>query len=65
VDGANAGGLDGATPYAYAWDTTKVANGTHKLDAIARDAAGNTTTSAIVTVTVNNATTPLNVTVAR
>jgi chitinase len=55
VDGANAGGLDGATPYAYSWDTTKLANGTHRLDAIAKDAAGNTTTSALLTVTVNNA----------
>src|SRR5579863_7309920 len=55
VDGVNAGGLDGATPYAYAWDTTKVANGVHKLDAIAKDAAGNATTSLSVSVTVNNA----------
>ncbi len=55
VDGVNAGALEGAAPYAFAWDTTKVANGIHKLDAIASDAAGNTTTSAIVSVTVNNA----------
>jgi hypothetical protein len=55
VDGANAGGVDGATPYAYAWDTTKVSNGIHKLDAIAKDAAGNTTTSTLLSVTVNNA----------
>src|ERR1700722_4417459 len=54
VDGVNAGALDGAAPYALAWDTTKVANGVHKLDAIAKDAAGNTTTSATVSVTVNN-----------
>ena len=46
VDGVNAGALDGATPYALAWDTTKVANGVHRLDAIAKDAAGNATTSA-------------------
>jgi hypothetical protein len=57
VDGTNAGGLDGATPYAFTWDTTKVSNGAHTLDAIARDAAGNATTSAIVTITVNNAAT--------
>jgi hypothetical protein len=55
VDGANAGMLERAAPYAFAWGTTKVANGIHKLDAIASDAAGNTTTSAIVSVTVNNA----------
>ncbi len=55
VDGVNAGALEAAAPYAFAWDTTKVANGAHQLDAIAKDAAGNSTTSAIVSVTVNNA----------
>ena len=35
-----------------------MANGTHTLTALARDAAGNTTTSAPVTVTVANAATP-------
>jgi hypothetical protein len=64
VDGANAGGLDGATPYGYTWDTTKVANGTHKLSATAKDAAGNTATSAIVSVTVNNAATPQTFTIS-
>jgi hypothetical protein len=64
VDGVNAGGLDGATPYAYSWDTTKVGNGTHKLDAIAKDAAGNTTTSALLSVTVNNAATPQTFTIS-
>jgi hypothetical protein len=55
VDGVNAGALEAAAPYVFAWDTTKVANGVHQLDAIAKDAAGNTTTSAIVSVTVKNA----------
>jgi Bacterial Ig domain/Carboxypeptidase regulatory-like domain len=64
VDGINAGGLDGSTPYAYSWDTTKVSNGAHRLDAIARDAAGNSTTSAVVTVTVNNASTPQTFTIS-
>jgi Bacterial Ig domain/Carboxypeptidase regulatory-like domain len=64
VDGANAGGLDGAMPYGYTWDTTKVANGTHKLSATAKDAAGNTATSAIVSVTVNNAATPQTFTIS-
>jgi Big-like domain-containing protein/carboxypeptidase family protein/SdrD B-like protein len=54
VDGVNAGALEAAAPYGIAWDTTKVANGAHRLDAIASDAAGNTTTSATVSVTVNN-----------
>jgi hypothetical protein len=64
VDGINAGGLDGSTPYAYSWDTTKVSNGTHRLDAIARDAAGNSTTSAVVAVTVNNPSTPQTFTIS-
>src|SRR3984957_9075586 len=55
VDGANVGALESAAPYGIAWDTTKVANGAHQLAAIAKDAAGNTTTSAVVSVTVNNA----------
>ena len=54
VDGVNAGAIDGATPYAFAWDTTKVANGVHRLDAIATNAAGNATTSAVISVTVSN-----------
>lgn len=55
VDGVNAGAVDGAAPYVLAWDTTRVANGAHRLDAIAKDAAGNATTSASISVTVNNA----------
>src|SRR5206468_10187081 len=35
-----------------------VSNGSHTLTAVARDAAGNTATSAVVTVTVNNDSTP-------
>lgn len=37
------------------WDTTKIANGPHVLTAVASDAAGNSTTSSPVTVTVKNA----------
>ena len=36
------------------WNTTTATNGSHTLTALARDAAGNTTTSAGVTVTVSN-----------
>jgi len=39
------------------WNTTTATNGSHTLTALARDAAGNTTTSAAVPVTVANATT--------
>jgi hypothetical protein len=55
VDGAAIGAEDTAAPYQASWNTASVANGTHTLRAIARDAAGNTTTSAPVTVTVSNA----------
>src|SRR5206468_3573836 len=44
--------------YSISWDTTAVSNGSHTLTAVARDAAGNTTTSAAVTVTVTNDLTP-------
>ena len=53
VDGATAGIEDTSAPFAFGWDTTSVANGTHTLTAVARDAAGNTRTSASVTVTVS------------
>ena len=42
-----------SAPYGVSWNTTTVANGTHTLTAVARDAAGNTTTST-VNVTVAN-----------
>jgi large repetitive protein len=58
VDGSALGSEDTSAPYAASWDTTQVANGSHTLTARARDAAGNTTTSAAVTVTVSNAAPP-------
>lgn len=54
LDGANLGSLDTTSPYTTTWDTTGVSNGAHTLKAIAKDAAGNTTTSSSVSVTVNN-----------
>jgi hypothetical protein len=47
-----------SVPYAVNWNTTTVADGPRALTAVARDLAGNTTTSAAVTVTVSNATPP-------
>lgn len=41
-------------PWTQQWDTTFTPNGTHVLTAVARDAAGNRTTSAAVQVVVNN-----------
>ena len=55
LDGTSIGAEDTATPYSMSWDTTTVANGSHTLTAVARDSAGNTTTSTAVVVTVSNA----------
>jgi len=43
-----------APPYQVTWNTTSVVNGPHSLTAVGRDAAGNSATSAAVTVTVSN-----------
>src|SRR6202035_2211453 len=54
LDGVNLGAEDTTTAYTQTWNTTTAVNGTHTLTAVARDAAGNITTSTAVTVTVNN-----------
>ena len=54
VDGANVGSADTASPYNFSWSSTSVANGSHTLTAVAKDASGNTATSTGVKVTVNN-----------
>jgi concanavalin A-like lectin/glucanase superfamily protein/Big-like domain-containing protein/PASTA domain-containing protein len=48
------GAQDTSAPYSVTWNTSALANGPHTLTAVARDAAGNTATSAPVTVTVSN-----------
>src|SRR5216117_3643829 len=59
LDGANLGAEDLVAPYSVSWNTTTVPNGAHTLRASARDAAGNATTSASISVTVaNNDATP-------
>lgn len=45
---------DTGSPFAFSWDSTKVANGMATLAAVAYDAAGNSTTSAPVAVNVAN-----------
>ncbi|MGH3858069.1 Ig-like domain-containing protein, partial [Actinokineospora sp.] len=55
LDGADLGAEDTASPYTVTWNSTTATNGSHTLTARARDAAGNTTTSATVSVTVSNA----------
>ncbi|WP_267278202.1 galactose oxidase-like domain-containing protein [Arthrobacter sp. CDRTa11] len=54
VDASNLQAEDTVAPYAVTWDTTAATAGTHTITAVARDAAGNTTTSANVAVTVSN-----------
>src|SRR5438876_147371 len=54
LDNSNIGSELTAFPYAFTWDTTGVLNGSHTLTAVARDAAGNTSTSLPVSVTVSN-----------
>ena len=53
MDGTNLG-EDDTTPYTLDWDSTAASNGAHTLTAVARDAAGNETTSAGVPVTTSN-----------
>jgi hypothetical protein len=55
LDGTNLGAEVTSAPYAFAWDSTSVANGTHALTAIARDTSGNTTISSPLTLSVSNA----------
>lgn len=45
-------GTKTSAPYSVSWQTNKLARGQHTLTAVAEDAAGNTTTSASVVVTV-------------
>src|SRR5207249_4246245 len=54
LDGANLGAELTTAPYTISWNTTTALNGAHTLKAVARDAAGNSTTSAGVSVTVSN-----------
>ncbi len=53
-NGINFGAENATAPYSVNGDTTLVLNGSYILTAVARDAAGNMTTSAPVTITVAN-----------
>jgi uncharacterized protein (TIGR03118 family) len=52
--GVNSIGTVTAAPFTFNWNSASVANGAVNLTAQAKDAAGNLTTSGIVTVTVGN-----------
>lgn len=54
IDNGNVGVEDITSPYSVTWNSTTVMNTSHNITAIARDAAGNNTISAVVMVTVNN-----------
>jgi len=54
LNGANLGAEDTSSPYSVTLNTTTMLNGTHTLTAVARDAAGNQTTSSVISVLVNN-----------
>jgi hypothetical protein len=54
LDGANLGAEDTSSPYSTTWNSTGATAGVHQLSAIARDAAGNRATSAIVSITLTN-----------
>ncbi len=58
LDGAPLGAEDTSAPYSVSWNTTGAANGAHTLTAVARDAAGNSATSAAVDVSVQNGGSP-------
>lgn len=47
-------GTDNTSPYSISWDITSVTNGAHTLTVIATDLAGNTKTSSIISVSVDN-----------
>jgi hypothetical protein len=54
LNGAALGAEVTTAPYSTSWNTTTLANGSYVLTAVARDAAGNQTTSAPANVTVSN-----------
>jgi phosphodiesterase/alkaline phosphatase D-like protein len=58
LDGNSLGTEDTTSPYSISWDTKTASIGSHLLSAVARDGAGNITTSAGINVTVSTDTLP-------
>jgi hypothetical protein len=54
IDGSNLGVADTAAPFTRALNTKLYSNGSHTLKAIARDKAGNQTTSSTITINISN-----------
>lgn len=55
IDGANVGSALTAAPYNLNWTSNGIQNGPHSITAVARDAAGNSATSAPQSIQVQNA----------
>jgi hypothetical protein len=53
LDGTNKLATVTSSPYSFTWNTAGVKKGTHTLTAVATDVAGNSTTSAAITVSIN------------
>jgi len=53
LDGANLGAEATSAPYSVTWNTTTMANGSHTLSAVARDAAGNQALATSFSIMVN------------
>ena len=54
VDGLPVGSAITSAPYSFSWNSASVTNGTHSIRAVATDGAGNTATSAVVNVQIQN-----------
>ena len=54
LDGKDLKPEDLTAPYSITLSTSKISNGSHTVTAVARDAAGNSTTSSAVSIFVNN-----------
>jgi Bacterial Ig domain/Right handed beta helix region len=54
VDGTSAGSAVTSAPFSFSLNTTTLSNGSHSLAAVASSAGGQTTTSAAVSINVNN-----------
>jgi hypothetical protein len=54
LDRSDIGSEATSAPYEISWDSTTVADGAHTITAVARDTAGNSTTSDVITITVDN-----------
>jgi large repetitive protein len=52
LDGTTKLGTVTTSPYSFVWNTAKIAKGTHKITAVAIDVAGNSATSAAITVSI-------------